>query len=159
MPSVTVAQRDKVNRDPISDAHLILLEFLEDGRDFVHRAAVNNDDVFHQGNNYVAADIAIHLPGSGEEEVGVRLEMSNISRLPGAVVAKAQNRIGCRIKLVDESAVDTAIIDTSNLLVIRQATLDSVRISAELGPRASLQEPFPFRRTTRQFFPGVWWQK
>jgi len=155
MPAVTSAQRAKLNRDPITDAHVILLEFQEDSRSMVHRAAINNEDIVHEGHTYVATDISIQLPGSGDQDAAVKLDMSNISRVVGAAVNRARNRIGCRIKIIDVTAPEVALMDTKNLFVLSQANGDSIRISADLGPRATLQEPVPFRRTSRKFFPGV----
>lgn len=155
MPAVTAAQRAKLNRDPISDAHIILLEFQEDSRAVVHRAAINNEDVSHVGNVYVATDISIKLPTSGDRDAAVRLDMSNISRIVGAAVNRARNRVGCRIKMIDISNPDVALIDTKNLFILGTVSGNSVRISADLGPRATMHEPVPFRRTSRAFFPGV----
>lgn len=162
MPVVTTEQRHKLTRDPVSDAHIVLLEFQEDGQTTFHRAAVNNEDVVSAAadgvtdQTYVATDIDVILPGQGDGPVAVRLEMSNLSRVAGQAISRARGRVGCRLMVIDETDPDTAIIDTSNLLVIQSATGDSVRISAELGMRADLQEPVPQRRTTRPFFPGVW---
>lgn len=152
---ISNAQRLKLNRDPISDAHIILLEFREDGRSTVHRAAINNEDIIHAGNTYVATDILISLPNSGDRDASVRLDMSNLSRVIGAAINRARNRIGCRIILIDVAVPDVALMDTKNLFILNQASGDSVRISSDLGPRASLQEPVPFRRTSRKFYPGV----
>lgn len=152
----TAAQRANASADPVADAHVILLEFAEDGKSAVHRAAINNEDVVFGGETYVATDIAINLPGSGDGAPSVRLEMSNLSRVVGRAINAARARIGCRILLVDMGNPSVAIIDTKNLFVLRSASGDSVRITAELGMRADLQEPVPPRRTTRAFFPGVW---
>lgn len=159
MPSVTVIQRDKLNRDPITDPHVILLEFQEDGRSTVHRAAINNEDITHNSNTYVATDISIALPGSSDGDGSVHMEMSNISRIIGVAILQAKRRIGCRIKLIDTSEPDVALLDTKNLFVLSQANGDSVRITADLGPRATVQEPVPFRRTSRAFYPGLFFSK
>lgn len=155
MPATT-AQRHTVGLDPVADAHVILLEFQEDGQSTVHRAAINNEDIESNGETYVATDISIALPGSGDGELGVSLSMSNLSREIGKAINRATGRIGCRIMLIDASAPDTLIMDTKNLLVLATATGDGVRITGQLGMRASLQEPVPSRRTSRMFFPGVW---
>lgn len=155
MPNVTVAQRNKLNRDPIADAHIILMEFTEDRRPVVHRAAINNEDIVHNGNTYIATDISISLPGSGDQDPSVHLDMSNISRVIGAAINQARNRIGCRIILIDSSIPDVALMDTKNLFILGQASGNSVRITSDLGPRATLQEPVPFMRTTRKLYPGV----
>lgn len=154
--TITTAQRHKVNLDPITDAHVLLLEFQEDGYSTVQRAAINNDDIVSNGNTFTATDISISLPGAGDAEPTVQMEMDNIDREIGKAVNRAKARIGCRIMLVDSSAPNTALIDTSNLLVIKSANGDSEKISAELGARATLQEPWPPQRTRKQFFPGQW---
>ena len=157
MPSVTNAQRHKLNRDPIADPHVILLEFQEDARSTVHRAVINNEDVTHNGNTYVATDISVTLPDSGAQDPSVRLEMSNLSRVVGATVARAKNRIGCRIMLIDTSDPDVTLSDSEDMFILGRITLNGIRISATLMPRASTDEPLPYRRTSKLFFPGVWW--
>jgi hypothetical protein len=159
MPTTTAAQRHKVNRDPITDAHVILLEFQEDGNSTVHRAAINNEDVTSNGDSFVATDIEIALPNSNDQEPSVDIAMDNIDREIGKAVNRARNRVGCRIMLVDTSAPDTALMDTLNLMVISSAAGDSERVSASLGPRASLQEPWPPQRTRKQYFPGLWFTR
>lgn len=150
--------RAKVGRDPVADAVVVLLEFQEDGRDTVHRAAINND-VESNSETYVATAIDISLPGSGDAEPAVSLSMSNLSRVAGIMAARARNRIGCRLMLVDTADPDTLLIDTGDMYVIREVSGDSVRLSATLGPRASFQEPVPGRRATKPFFPGTWFLK
>lgn len=162
--TITVAQRHAANLDPVGDPHVVLLEFSEDGSGVTHRAAINTENVVYDGNEYVAADIAITLPSAGDAEPSVRVEMSNVDRLIGSALSFARNRVGCRMLLVtgfDTSSPPEAsdlLIDTRNLFIINSASVDSDRVSSTLGPRMSLQEPVPFRRTTRALFPGVWFQ-
>lgn len=156
---VTAAQRHKANLDPIEDAHILLLEFQEDGSSTVHRAAVNNEDIVSNGNTFTATDIGVNLPNSGDQMPSVSLDMSNITREIGKSLNWARNRVGARLMLVDASIPNTAIIDTLNMMVIAESGGDSVRVSATLGPRAALNEPWPPRPTSKQFFPGVWWIK
>jgi hypothetical protein len=156
MPIVTSQQRAKANRDPITDPHIVLLEFWEEGRSLIHRAAINNEDVVHLENTYQWADITISLPGSSDKASTPSLEMSNLTRIPGAAINQARGLIICRMILVDIANPDVALLDTKNMFVITQASGDSVRISADLGPRADLQEPVPFKKTSRVFFPGVY---
>lgn len=157
MPSPTVAQRHKLSTDPISDAHVILLEFQEDTKSTVHYAAINNADVVHLTNTYIGTDISLSLPSSGSSHPTVRLEMSNITRVISPILFRAKNRIGCRLKLIDVSDPDVSIIDTIDMYVLSGVTGDSIKVSADLMVRASLQEPVPNRRTSKLFFPGVWW--
>lgn len=155
MPA-TVAQRHEANRDPVRSAHIILLEIQEDGASTIHRAAINNEDITSNGQTYVASDISVTLPGAGDDEISVKLDMSNLTRVPGKALNLARGRVGCRLMLIDADDPDTLIMDTKNSLILTSASGDSVRVSADLGMRASLQEPVPDRRTSRMFFPGVW---
>ncbi len=159
MPSVTVAQRHKANQDPITDAHIILLDFQEEGNSTIHRAAINNEDVVHQSNTYIGTSIEIEFPGSGSKRPTVSLKMSNLSRIIGRAVNRAENLINCRLKVIDITDPDVAIMDSYNMFVMRYISGDSVQITAELGPRGGLNEPVPFRRTSRVYFPGVWFSK
>lgn len=156
MPVVSDAQRHKVNRDPIRDPHIILLEFQEDGQDAVNRAAINTENVTFEGNEFLRAQIGVVLPETGGDDTAAQLVASNVDRTLGRALDAATQRINCRMILVDVANPDEAIIDTKNLMVIATATANSEEVNAALGPRASLQEPVPARRTTRQQFPGVW---
>lgn len=156
MPVVSDAQRHKVNRDPIRDPHIVLLEFQEDGQAAVNRAAINTEDVIFQGEVFDRAQVDVILPETGGDDTSASLVASNVDRILSRVLDAATQRINCRIILVDVSVPDVAIIDTRNLLVLSSASATSEEVNARLGPRASLQEPVPNRRTTRQQFPGVW---
>lgn len=159
MPSVTVTQRARVDRDPVTRVHTILFEFQEDSRTEIHRATNNNEDLVVSGETYVATDIRLGLPNSSESDANVTLDASNITRIFGRQINLARAQIGVRIMLIDVNVPASPLIDTGNLLVMRDASGDGVRISATLAPRGTLQEPVPYRRTSKQFFPGVWFAK
>jgi len=156
MPIVTPAQRHKLNRDPVADPHIVLLEFQEDGQAAIERAAINTEDVVWNGETYHRSAISITLPASGDGETRAQLVASNIERIFSRALNAATQRINVRIILIDITAPDLPLVDTQNLLVIPSASGGAVEVTADLGPRASLQEPVPFRRTTKQDFPGVW---
>lgn len=156
MPQATDAQRHKVNRDPIRDAHPILLEFQEIGQTTVHRAALNNEDLTRLGEVYSAANIDISLPDSGDAESGISLSVSNITRKMGIAINRARNDIISRVILVDVSDIDgTPLIDTSNMFKISSVQGNSEILSVSLGHRMSLQEPANGNSTSRVLFPGV----
>ena len=154
--TITPSQRHKLNRDPVSQPHVILLEFSEDGQDVVIRAAVNNEDIVHQGELYVATNISVVLPSAESEDVSATLIASNQERILGRAIDRAKRRITVRMMMIDVSLPDIAIMDTQDLMVAESATVNGAIISLSLGPRASMQEPVPTRRTTRNSFPGVW---
>lgn len=156
MPVPTSAQRHKLDRDPITDAHIVLLEFQEDGRSTVTRYALNTEDVVSGGNTYRRASVRVDLPSTGSDDTRATLTASNLDRTLGRVVDAARRRVTVRLMLVDSSDPDTVIIDTKNLIVMSTISGNSVQVTASLEPRMSLQEPVPFQRTTRKFFPGVW---
>lgn len=153
---VTPAQRHKVNRDPIADPHIMLLEFWEDGEETVIRAAVNNESVVHNGETYVPTNINLTLPSKENEEVSARLTASNSERLMGRAIDRAARRINVRMLMIDVAIPDVAIVDTLNLMVADSVQVSGILLNMTLGPRASLQEPVPVRRTTRNSFPGTW---
>ena len=156
MPIVSPATRHTVNRDPITDAHVILLEFREDGASRVERAAINNEDVVFEGNVFTAAPgLQVHVPSTSDQDAASSVSASNVDRVLGRALDACRQRISVRMILVDMGDPSQAIIDTRNLMVIPSASGDTETISATLGPRADMQEPVPFRRTTRQDFPGV----
>jgi CheY-like chemotaxis protein len=155
MPTVTDAQRHKVNRDPISDPHIVLIEFQEDGQSAIERVAINNEDVTWRGETYTRAAIDVTMPSTGDGEVTAQLEAANVDRILSRAIDGATQRINVRLILIDIAAPDTPIIDTKNLMVIPSAQGGDV-IVAQLGARASGQEPIPFKRTTKAHFPGIW---
>lgn len=156
MPVPSTQQRHKLNRDPIRDPHIILLEFQEDGRSMVHRAAVNTEDVEWGGSTYVRAAISVELPETRDGETRAQLVMSNVERIFSRAMNAATQRINVRLILIDFGAPGVPLIDTMNLLVIPGASGTSTSITGQLAPRASLLEPVPHRQTTKQDFPGVW---
>lgn len=157
MPAVSSATRHTLNRDPIVDAHVILLEFQEDGATDVLRVAVNNEDVVFDGQTYTRSAIQVHPPSSGGDDPTASLSVSNVDREVGKVLDACRKRINVRLMVVDTGNLTAdPIIDTRNLMVIPSASGDTVQVTAQLGPRADQQEPVPFQRTTRQMFPGVW---
>lgn len=149
------AARHKLNLDPIEDAHVILVEVQEDGQSAIHRAAINTEDIVSNGETYVASEIFITLPNSSDEEVGVSVSMSNITRVISRAIVRARNRIGLRMMLIDTADPDTYLKDTGNMLVLINVS-GNENISGDLAPRASVLEPWPPMRTRKQFFPGQW---
>lgn len=156
MPTPTPAQRHKLNRDPVVDPHIILLEFQEDGKSFVHRAAINTEDVTFEGNVFSRAAISVELPQTADGETSAQLVASNIDRVFGRAINSATQRINVRLILIDAALPDAAIIDTKNLLIMPSASGSATQVSAALAPRASLLEPVPSKQTTKADFPGIW---
>jgi hypothetical protein len=156
MPTPSSSQRHELNRDPIRSPHIILLEFQEDGKSLVHRAAINTEDVVCGGNTYSRAAIQIELPETRDGETRARGTISNVDRFFSRAMDSARQRVNCRLILINVDAPDVALIDTMNLLVIPNASGRSESISFELAPRAGLLEPVPFKQTTKQDFPGIW---
>lgn len=156
MPTPSVDQRHTLNRRPLVSPHIILLEFQEDAKSLVHRAAINTEDVVWQGNTYTRAAISVELPETRDGETRAQIVAANIDRIMSRALNGAENRINCRLILIDFGAPDYALIDTLNLLVIPSASGNASQITAQLAPRASLLEPVPFKQTTKADFPGVW---
>lgn len=157
MPTPSASQRHELNRDPVASPHIILLEFQEDGKDLVHRAAINTEDVEWQGDTYTRAAISIELPNTADGETRAKGTISNVDRFFSRAVDSARRRINCRLILINAGVPDSvALIDTKNLLVIPTASGRSDSISFELAPRAGLLEPVPHKQTTKPDFPGVW---
>lgn len=156
MPEATDSQRHKLNRDPVRDPHVILLEFQEDGQDSILRVAVNTEDVTWEGNLYTRAAIHITFPQSGGGDTRAQLAASNVNRALSRALNAATRRISCRLILIDVANDTVPLIDTANLLVIPSASGRADKVTAELAPRASLLEPVPAKRTTKQDFAGIW---
>lgn len=157
MPTPSSAQRHEISRDPIRQPHIILLEFQEDGKSLVHRAAINTENVTWRGEVYSRAAIAIELPDTRDGETRARGTISNVDRFFSRALDSARQRINCRLILINADAPDAPpLIDTMNLLVIPSASGRSESIGFELAPRAGLLEPVPHKQTTKQEFPGIW---
>lgn len=154
---VSASVRHALNRDPVSEPLLVLLEFAEDGGGDVHRMAVNNEDVVSNGETFSAVAAEVTLPGAGDQSPGVSITISNIDRTLGAAVFRARRRVGVRVRLVAADDPDTAIIDTRDMMVLASASGDSISISGDLAPRGAALEPVS-ARVTRQFFPGLYFR-
>lgn len=153
----TAAQRHKLNRRPIRDPYIALVEVTDEVMGTVHRAAANNEDIVSNGETFVRSDISVVFPKSGDEETSASLEMSNVSRIAGRAVEAAIGRIGVRLMLVDASDPDTIVkVDTLNLLVAEELTVTSETVSASLSPRAKLNEQYPPRTIDESGFPGAY---
>lgn len=157
MPTVSAAQRHKLNRDPITDPHVILIEFQEDGQSAVERAALNNENIVWNGETYYRSDIEARTPATGDGDIGAQLVTANVDRYVSRALDRARERINVRIILIDVTAPEATLIDTMNLMVMPAASASkNGTVSAQLGARAGLQEPVPAKMTTRAEFPGIW---
>lgn len=159
MPIIALRTRHDVNRDPIRDPFLILLEFLEDGQlvEDTLRVAINNEDIVYGGETYTRAAIQVSIPSTQDTDQSASMQISNVDRVIGQALDKCRKRINVRMLVVDSSDLSAdPIIDTKNLMVVPSASGNTETITIRLGPRADQQEPVPFQRTTRQYFPGVW---
>lgn len=157
MPTPSNDHRHTLNRRPLVSPHIILLEFQEDGKSLVHRAAINTENVVWQGETYSRAAIQIELPETRDGETRARGTISNVDRFFSRAMDSARQRVNCRLLLINADALDAPpLIDTMNLLVIPNASGRSDSVSFELAPRAGLLEPVPFKQTTKQDFPGIW---
>lgn len=156
MPQPTDATRHTLNRDPIAEPYLVLLEFKEDGETDIVRVAVNNEDVTFQGEVYLKASVEVTLPSTQDGDQAATLTVSNVDRVLGKALLACRRRINVRMILVNAFDLDaTPIIDTMNLMVNPSSSVNPSIIEMSLGPRADQQEPVPFQRTTQQLFPGV----
>lgn len=156
MPVVTPTQRSRAANLTSTQPYRLLIEMSEGSTGIVHRAVVGNENFVFEGNTFIATDMAVKLPGSSVTQLRASLEMSNLTRVPSRAAFSARERVGCRLVLTDAVSPSTAIIDTKNMLVFESMGGDSRRVSGELGPRASLQEPYPFYRSTKDIFPGAY---
>ena len=157
----TFRQAAETNTEP----DLLLLEFSDSNGVVVDRAVLNNENVIYDGETYVATDTDINTPSEGEEFKAPSLSFSNISREPGMLVLHAEGRIKVRLIHLDGSDFTvaggvrtyyTAIQDTKDMLVITDVTADILTISGSLGPKMSLDLPYPLVRTTAKVFPGLY---
>ena len=145
---------------------LLLLEFHERGSDqVVDRAVLNNEDVVFEDNTFVRAQFECHIPGEGDVFSSPTLAFSNVSRIPGRAVLAATDRIVGRMIHVDGTDFTivggvrnyhNSLMDTKNMLVISDATVDHLTVSGSLGPAMSEQMPYPVRKATKQAFPGLY---
>ena len=155
--TITNAQRHKINRRPIRDPHIVLVEITDDVSGTVHRAAANNEDIVSNGETFIRSDIRVALPRSGDDDTEATISLSNITRIPGRAVEASQGRITCRLMLVAASDPDTIVkVDTKNLLVFRETSVSLTKVSSSLKPRAELSEPYPPKPATKEWFPGAY---
>lgn len=155
MPVLTAAQIHKLNTDPISDAHILLVEIEEEHTGTVLRYARNNEDVVSNGETYEAATIEFSLPGYGEEIRPVSMTVSNVNRAPGRALVLSSERIMVRLMVIDYASPDTYLEDTQDLLAIVDADIDQQTVEARLISVIDWQSPVPFFKTTQGMFPGL----
>jgi len=156
MPTLTAAQIHKLNKDPITDPHVLLIEIEEEHTGVFHAYTTDNQDVVSNGVTYVPATIEFSIPKHGEEQEPVTVSVSNVHRAPGRALILSTEAIMVRMMAVDVSDPDTLLIDTLDMFQIAGAPIDSEAVDAELGPVIDWQHPVPFLRTTKDRFPGVW---
>lgn len=140
----------------ISEPELLLLQFWEEGSTVVHYAALNTENITHDGNEYVASSFELTLPDEGAEQGNVNLTIPNVERIAGRTVLSAVNKIQCRMILVDGSDHEVVISDTKNMLVLSSVTADQRSVSGTLIAKADVLLPDPLRGTSASFFPGLW---
>lgn len=157
----TFHEAQETNPDP----DLLLLEFYEDGGAVVDRAVINNEDIIFYGETYVATDFSVNIPSDGEDFSAPSLSISNVDRSPGKLVLRANDRIVVRMIEVDGTDYTvsggvrtyyTIKNDTKNMMVITDATADIRTISGSLGPKLSLDQPYPVPKTNAKAFPGLY---
>ena len=154
---VTDANRHNANTDGVVNPYLILFEFSEDRGGTTQRAVYNNDDVEFAGNTYTGAAINISLPSSSDNLPELELSMSNVTRVLAKPLFLATRRIGARIMMVDTGASPyDLLVDTRDMLVVKSVWGNGAQLKVTLGVRFEFNEPVPFNRTTKQFFPGLW---
>lgn len=156
MPDVlTTAQLERMNRDPVDDPHILLVEFEEEHSGTVHRYCRNNEDIESDGETYLAATIEFGLPGHGAEIRPVSLMVSNVDRKAGRALLMSQERVMVRLMVIEASDPDTYLVDTLDLLAIESADIDAEAVEGQLASVIDFQSPVPFRRVTKDLFPGT----
>lgn len=154
---VTAAQRDKLNRDPISDAHILMCEIIEEHNESnAILLCHNNEDIVSNSETYSKASLDFNIPGYGEEFRAPTLSVSNVERLPGRALLLSQHLVCVRLFVVDASLPDIRMYDTLDSLVIESGEITSERLSLTLRHAWDFQHPVPFEITSEKFFPAVW---
>lgn len=162
MTSLTAAQIEKLNRDPITDPYLLLVEIEELNTGTVHRYVNNNEDITSTvsdgstSETWTAATIAFSLPGSGEEIRDVSLTVSNIDRAAGRALILSSDMIMVRLIVIDYASPNAALIDTYDLMHIGTGDVDAETVEVKLISSIDFNLPWPPGRMTEQLFPGVY---
>ena len=155
MPVATTQQRHRVNLHPQSDPEICLIEFWEDGSDYIVRAAVNSEDYVWQGETYTRSQIDVLLPNSGDKSSTASLEASNVNRAPGQLVLTAERRVNVRMIAVN-TYLEQALIDTKTNFYARSKTVEAQTVTMDLASKLDLQEPVNQRSVNRSEFPGAY---
>lgn len=155
----TAAQRHKINRDPVSDPHILLTEIEEEHSGSPLRLAVNNEAVTSNSEEYSPAGIEFSIPGQGEEPSPPRATISNVNRAAGRAILLSRDMIMVRFMVIDVTAPDTSIIDTLDQFVITASSITAEDVSVTLGSAVDWQMPYPLMRATQANFPGAWAQR
>ena len=155
MPVATPQQRHRVNLAPQSDPEICLIEFWEDGSDDRLRAAVNSEDYEWEGETYTRSQIDVFLPGSGDVTSTAGLEASNVNRLPGQLVLRAERRLNVRFIAVN-TVLEQALIDTKTNFYARSKSVTAEIVSMDLASKMDFEEPVNTKAVTRSEYPGAY---
>jgi len=153
---VTASDRFKSGNEYQPDPNILLVEMQEQGQTTVHRAALNNENITSNGETYIATNMQVNVPNSGDENQQSTISMSNVSRIPGQAVLGAKRRITVRTMNSARDDRDVLLQDTLDMMALANVSIDPRNISGDLVPRADVQMPYPFTKTDRNFMPGLW---
>lgn len=156
MSGLTSAQIHKLNRDPVADPHVLLIEIEEEHGGTVLRYAADNQDGVSNGETYSAASFEYQFPGSGDAHDKITISVSNVNRAPGRALINSQERITVRMMIVDVSEPDDVLLDTLDIFVITDAYIGPDVVQANLQSVLEWRSPVPFYRATKDLFPGCW---
>lgn len=156
MPVAAVFDIHKMNRDPVTDPYLLLVEAEEMHTGIVHRFVVDNTPLTSRGEVFEPLAIEFTLPAKGEEQQPVTATVSNVDREAGRVVLSASSRVMVRLIVIDATAPDVYLIDTLDMFFAAEAPITFEDVDLTLAPVIDWQSPVPFYKTTQNLFPGVW---
>ena len=156
MPVVSAGDIHNMNRDPISEPYLLLVELEEHNSGILNRWCVNNEPVVSNGNTYEPAAIEFSIPASGEEQTGVKAVVSNVDRTVGKALLAARKRVSVRLMVINIVVFDDYLIDTLDMFFISEAQFDAQELDATISSVIDWFTPVPFEKTTENLFPGVW---
>lgn len=150
---MTFAQANEIQADP----YLPLFEFWEEGTDTRERAVMNNESITHNGNVYHASRIQFTPPKADENTGSSSLTMSNVDRVVGNLINRANRIIRVRLMVVDSDNLEEApMFDSNNLFMLTDMKVSVAAVNATITLRPDVLFPAPGIKTSKDFTAGLY---
>lgn len=142
----------RISSDPVLDADIVLIEMWPLRQpDDKHYVAINNEDIVSNGITYSQGWLEVSHPDGTDGDLSISIAMSNITRIPGRILAAEKDQVICRLMEVNAAEPDIILRDTHDLFFLNGGKVDAVTTSSELISRMADNEPLQHGVTGASF--------